>query len=122
MESINYNVQLNLKAHQLLWDLDKKLIGTSEYMGLAYFWDHEVKHTMRDATTKFKKAVHDTALKNGLDFTKGYVKTDQKLQDIISKMLKNQIILVEFGLVRIKRASALFFFAARLAATWRPQK
>ena len=35
MESINYNVQLNLKAHQLLWDLDKKLIGTSEYMGFA---------------------------------------------------------------------------------------
>jgi hypothetical protein len=42
MESINYNVQLNLKAFGML----------------------------------------------ELDFSKGYVKTDQKLQDIISKMLK----------------------------------
>ena len=84
----NYNVQLNIKAFQMLWNLDKKLIGSEEYMGFAYFWDHEVKHTMRDATTKFKKAVHDTALKDCFDFSNGYVKTNKKLQGIINKMLK----------------------------------
>ena len=73
----NYNVQLNIKAFQMLWNLDKKLIGSEEYMGFAYFWDHE-----------FKKAVHDTALKDGLDFSNGYVKTNKKLQGIINKMLK----------------------------------
>lgn len=71
----NHNVQLSINSSSSsyikLWDLDKTLIGTNEYMGFAYFWDHEVKHTMREATTKFKKVVHDTALKNGLVFIKG---------------------------------------------------
>jgi hypothetical protein len=71
LESINYNLQLNMPNDRksnwnLLRKLDQSFIGTSEYMGFAWFWDHEIKYYLRDATTKQKKYIHDSFLLNGV--------------------------------------------------------
>ena len=47
-ESYNINLQINWPDSKKsnwckLRKLDKSLIGTSEYMGFAWFWDHEIK-------------------------------------------------------------------------------
>jgi hypothetical protein len=45
---------------------DDKNIGTENYSGLAYFWDHEYKHYLRDASRRIKKRIHDEFISNGL--------------------------------------------------------
>jgi len=69
LQSFNYNLQLNMPNDRksnwyLLRKLDKSFIGTSEYMGFAWFWDYEIKYYLRDATTKQKKYIHDSFLLN----------------------------------------------------------
>jgi len=62
-------------------------------MGFAYFWDSEVKHTMRELSSYMRKVIHDTALEEGLfeDSYKGkscsYVPTTTKLIQIINATL-----------------------------------
>ena len=92
--SLAYNLQLTLGYNEndrgsygLVMDLDTSLIGTRNYMGLAYFWDHDVKHTMREMTPKFRKVVHDTAMKNNL-IKAGFVKTNNEFIKIINATLK----------------------------------
>ena len=91
----NYGLQLTTgyKANDrgsygLVKDLDTTLIGTENYMGMAYFWDHDVKHTMRDATPKVRKIIHDTALREGLfidsEFGNKYIPTSKKFIEIIN--------------------------------------
>ena len=94
--SSNQNLQLsfkgNDKAYSKILELDSSFIGTTDYMGIAYFWDHEVKHTMRDVSPKFRKTVHDTAIEWGLKFKESeykvypqlYLETTQELWDIIN--------------------------------------
>ena len=65
LESYNYNIQVNFpNSKKTNWyklrKLDKSFIGTSEYMGFAWFWDHEIKYYMREATAKQKKYIHDS--------------------------------------------------------------
>ena len=47
--------------------LDKSFIGSSDYMGLAYFWNTAYKHSLRGATPIQRKRVHDMLLKANLD-------------------------------------------------------
>lgn len=92
--SINRNLQVDIKSNVLskLFELDSSFIGTNSYMGIAYFWDHDVKYTMRDVSPKFRKIVHDTAIEWGLKFTpseykfypSSYIETTQELKDIIN--------------------------------------
>jgi hypothetical protein len=51
-----------------MWKLynDTACIGTKEYQGYAYFWQHEYKHFLRDCTRAQRKRVHNTWLKEGL--------------------------------------------------------
>lgn len=63
--------QLSLKnltssARAKLWDLDEKLIGTADYMGIAYFWDIDYKWWLRDASPKVRQQVHNAFRKAGL--------------------------------------------------------
>ena len=94
--SSNYGLQLTLGHKEndrgsfgLVFDLDCTLIGTENYMGMAYFWDHDVKHTMRDVTPKVRKVIHDTALRENLfvvdsEFGGKYVPTCEKFIEIIN--------------------------------------
>lgn len=57
---------LSWAALEKLNQLDRSFVGTEDYMGLAYFWNHEYKHYLRDASITQKRRVHNHFLKNGL--------------------------------------------------------
>lgn len=59
-------VHLTTEATSKLLALDATLVGTPHYMGAAYFWSHEYRHYLRDATTAQRCAVHDHWLAEGL--------------------------------------------------------
>ena len=46
--------------------LDETLIGTADYMGLAFFWAYEYRHYLRDCTQPARCRVHDRLLADGL--------------------------------------------------------
>lgn len=47
-------------------DADKNNIGTENYKGLAYFWHHDYRHLLRNATENKRKKVHRIFLENNL--------------------------------------------------------
>lgn len=81
--SINLNA-ISWGASSEIYKLDKKFIGTKDYMGVAYFWSHEYKHTLRDISITQRRRIHHKALKLGIDFTKVGVKQ----WELMSKVLK----------------------------------
>lgn len=56
-EHISGNASNKLKA------LDESFVGTPDYMGIAFFWGQEYKHSLRAASPLKRKAVHDAFLK-----------------------------------------------------------
>jgi hypothetical protein len=60
------SLPLTSRAFAAVRALDEGLVGTPDYLGLAYFWPHEYKHELRAATPKQRKAVHDAILAAGL--------------------------------------------------------
>ena len=67
---MNYiNIEtLNLNAFRELYKLDKKFVGTSDYMGVAWFWgSNGTKHYLRDASIHQRKKIHKKWLDAGLD-------------------------------------------------------
>lgn len=93
LTSRNINIQINFPDNKKsnwhrLWKLDKDLIGTKEYMGFAWFWDHDIKFYMRGSSAKDKKYIHDCFLLNKITFIKdkkwgGYFKTNKKALKIV---------------------------------------
>ena len=76
------------KAWQVLHKLDRFYVRTEHYMGLAYFWAHEYRHTgLRDATPYTRKLIHTAFLKEGLEL--GGVSSKHEV--IINKYIKNAI-------------------------------
>ena len=49
--------------NQLLFDNDK--IGTFFYKGEAYFWPHEMRHEMRDASKSQRVMLHNALVRLG---------------------------------------------------------
>lgn len=62
----DYKPRMTFRAFCIMMRIDHAFVGTPDYMGLAYWWDHEYKHTMRAATTKQCKKAHDAILAAGL--------------------------------------------------------
>lgn len=60
------SIPLTTRAFQRLLMLDKKLVGTADYMGIAPWSHDEYKQEMRWAIPRRKKAAHDAILKAGL--------------------------------------------------------
>lgn len=54
------------RAHTLVYALDKALVGSSDYMGLASWWGDAYKHLLRAATTTQRKRAHGAILAAGL--------------------------------------------------------
>jgi hypothetical protein len=50
-----------------LLQLDRELVGTSEYMGLCIFWAYEYRHILRDVSDHTRRQIHAAFLKAGLD-------------------------------------------------------
>jgi hypothetical protein len=72
------------KSFNQLFFLDNKLIGTPDYLGLAYFWNYEYRHYLRDASESQRKKVHQLFLKFNLPIS-GASKDHETL---IRKVLK----------------------------------
>jgi len=53
-----------------IYKLDEKYVGTKNYMGVAYFWGHEYKHTMRDLSYAKRRKIHNLGLDKNIDFIK----------------------------------------------------
>ena len=61
---------LTFDAYLKLQRLDKTLVGTPDYIGLAYFWHHDFRFHLRDASYSKRRRIHNQWLKEGLDFDK----------------------------------------------------
>lgn len=59
-------VPLTTEAYHALNGLDKTLVGTADYMGVAFFWSYEYRHLLRDARPTQRKRAHDKLLEAGL--------------------------------------------------------
>jgi len=82
----NYSINLNAiswGASGEIYKLDKKFIGTQDYMGVAYFWSHEYKHILRDMSITQRRRDHKKALKLGIDFTEVGAKQWELLSEIL---------------------------------------
>lgn len=53
-------------AYQAIHQLDEKLVGTKNYMGIAWFHNHEYRHYMRDISIAKRRKVHKAFIKNKL--------------------------------------------------------
>jgi hypothetical protein len=72
-----YQLPLTLEAFEKVLALDETLVGTEDYMGVAYWWDFEYKYFLRDATHTERKKAHDTILAAGLPLDGESVEHDQ---------------------------------------------
>ena len=57
----------SINAFKKLNAIDKKFVGTPNYMGIYWFWNYEFRHVMRDATPEKTKKVHDAFLSAKLE-------------------------------------------------------
>jgi len=88
----------SFEAYSAINKLDKSFVGTENYLGLAYFWDHEIKHYMRDATIAKRKKIHELLLKaeekpvKDVEFPESkYFETNDKFIEIVEKVLKVKV-------------------------------
>lgn len=65
-DAYDYSPRLTQRMFFILLKIDAAMVGTPDYMGLAYWWSHEYKHTLREATPKQRKKAHDAILAAGL--------------------------------------------------------
>ena len=49
---------LPIRAQKKLYDLDRKLVNTDEYMGVCYFWHRDYCLTLRAVTPRIRRLVH----------------------------------------------------------------
>ena len=55
--NINLNTISNA-AFSKMYELDKQFVGTENYMGLAYYWNYEYRHYLRDAKPYIRMKVY----------------------------------------------------------------
>ena len=72
------------EAYMLLLQSDKNFVGTENYIGLAYYWSHDYRHYLRDASPYVKRKVHNEFIKQQLDL----VGSSDKNLSIIRKYTK----------------------------------
>ena len=95
---MTYAINMNTAsptATQALRALDRTYVGTEDYLGLAFYWDHEVKYWMRDASTAKRKKIHELLLKagekpvNDPEFPNSrYFETNDTVREIMRRVLK----------------------------------
>ena len=67
MSKINLNT-ITFEALSKLYQLDKSFVGTPNYMGMAYFWNYEYRHYLRDMSNYRRRLVHKNGLEENVDF------------------------------------------------------
>tara|TARA_R110000824_G_scaffold243273_2_gene431913 strand:+ start:713 stop:973 length:261 start_codon:yes stop_codon:yes gene_type:complete len=83
--SINIETLTRDATHAIL-KLDRNFTGTSDYMGVSYFWAHEYRHTgLRDTSTAKRRRVHTAFLKAGLGVSEASPKHEEIIRGIINE-------------------------------------
>jgi hypothetical protein len=59
-------LHVTTRAYTLVYAIDRALVGTGDYMGLANWWSDSYKNRLRGATTRQRKRAHDAILAAGL--------------------------------------------------------
>lgn len=75
----------NAKTFPMIHKMDEGFIGTENYMGLAFFWNYEYRHTLRDASAAQLVKVHASFLANGLALDED----TEKHREIIREIFKD---------------------------------
>lgn len=57
---------LPFAAFDQLMQLDMRMVGTPNYMGLAFFWHTQYKHYLRNCTIAQRRQIHHKLLKHNL--------------------------------------------------------
>lgn len=65
-------------------NLDITYVGTENYMGLAYFWNYEYRHYLRNASNKERQEIHSKWIENGLEL----MGISEKHLEIIRQVMK----------------------------------
>jgi len=88
---MTYQINLNTTtpyATNELYKLDKSFINTTHYMGLAYFWSIDYRHSgLRECSVAKRKKVHKKLLQAGLNVNE----TSDKHFQIIMNLLNGDI-------------------------------
>lgn len=58
--------RMTFRMHVMLCRIDDAMIGTPDYMGLAFWWNYEYRHYLRPATPAERKKAHDKLILEGL--------------------------------------------------------
>lgn len=82
------SIPLTTRAFYLIHSLDRALIGTPDYAGLAFFWHYDYRRNLRNATPKQRKQVHDAFLGESLPLDGTSVRHDQIVHKYTAKRLK----------------------------------
>lgn len=87
---------LPFDAFDQLMQLDRRLVGTPNYMGIAYFWNIEYKHYLRDCTYAQRRKIHNKFIKAGLHVMTQSEAHDQIILQVLwGKKLSNGHIVTE---------------------------
>ena len=65
------------------WLRDQAYIGTLAYQGIAYFWNHEYRFSLRDCKDSERILVHDAFLREALDLSGKSPRHDEIVNSII---------------------------------------
>jgi hypothetical protein len=83
---MTYNLRIdNLNNFSAINNLDKGFIGTDDYLGIAYFWGHGVKHWLREFTPCQRQNVHKELLKSGFKAENGWFEGCPEIEQIVIK-------------------------------------
>lgn len=76
---------ITVDAYMSIYNLDKTFIGTPHYMGVAFFWAHDYRHTGIRELSYFKcRKIHRLILKAGC----APDDVNPVIEDIIKKEVK----------------------------------
>jgi len=79
-----------------LMELDNRLVGTPNYMGLAFFWHTDYKHYLRDCTYAQRRKIHHKLLRHNLALNGESEAHDQIILQVLhGKKLSNGWVVTE---------------------------
>jgi hypothetical protein len=84
-KAFKISVNTTYNAFSKILHIDEKFVGTYDYMGIAYFWSSEYKHTMRDLSTEDRRKVHNMWLDYNLDVSGTSDFHKELLNDFLNK-------------------------------------
>ena len=82
--TITHN-QISTVGYVALVKLDEEFLGTPDYMGIAWFWNHAYRHHgPRDCTTAKRRELHRKLLAAGLELDGESSKHQKIVEEVFS--------------------------------------